>query len=130
MKVLSVVIILLCLGTSVFADNMESLVIGGPRNFLRDHTNAVINICLDMWDLEDTPENREWIRDGWVKYERIVDGQVYFVYQVFVRQVEATLDEEELEWMYAQLEDNPDCFVELTWNLNGTIASQGLRRKW
>jgi len=66
-------------------DELEQFVMAGPRNFLMDHTNAVINICLDIWDKSNTPENVAWVREGWVKYEHESSGQIVLVYNVTLR---------------------------------------------
>ena len=110
-------------------DELEQFVMAGPRNFLMDHTNAVINICLDIWDKSNTPENVAWVREGWVKYEHESSGQIVLVYNVTLRQIAATMDPEEIQWIRTQLENNPDCRAERTWDFANFLATNQLVRK-
>ena len=128
--VYAIVVISLLSAMVVSADDeLEQFVMAGPRNFLMDHTNAVINICLDIWDKSNTPENVAWVREGWVKYEHESSGQIVLVYNVTFRQIAATIDPEEIQWIRTQLENNPNCRAERTWNFAEFLSTNNLIRK-
>jgi len=132
MKIAAWIIVYILLACTFIAipvharDELASVVIAGPKPFMVAHHTALEDICLGLWDLPDTPENREWVRDGWVEYRHVPSGTTVLVYQVFVNQIRATVDASEIQWVKSKLDNNPNCRAERTWNFNNFLSTNSL----